>query len=150
MGWWSPDILGGDGPLDVLAHYANALNLESLYPLENWTNDTRRNVFHFIRHNSIELWGLIEDAKYLADTPEIATQVFGAMWLASGALMDRSSKLAFLEAAAGDQWAKEDEGRKVIMNDFIRTIEDYDGTPTFVEHRGLLETIFTGESNETD
>jgi hypothetical protein len=45
-------------------------------------------------------------------------------------------------AAMNDDWAGEEEERKAVMDDFLKVLEDYDGTkPIVINSKGLFEVM---------
>jgi hypothetical protein len=151
MGWWSADILGGDTPLDMMWAFEDYFGLDrgALYPLEAWTGHTRSKVKFFIETDREGFWEkAVGKAEHMAgfEGEEVATQVAAVIWLNSGAHMEQAAKNSLIKAAQNDAWANEgdefdNQERKQVMADLIAHITAYDGTPTNIYSKGLMEVL---------
>jgi len=153
MGWWSDDIMGGDTPLDLqsfiydalgLEQYPNDRNKELIIPADGY--DYKKIVKYLKDRDGDDYW-------LKSDTGNIFHQVLGVMMMNSGATINKTLKAKMIKAAKNDEWANEglednDEGRRDKMDAFITKLKAYDGNPTVIESKGLMETIFKGIASE--
>lgn len=132
MGWWSTDIMGGHTPLDMEIIIYQALDLEMDSPLPK----------------EIDLEPMLKKVKnddeyWLGEGANIFYQVLGVMMMKYGCTIPDHLKKQMIESAKNDEWAKEDgaDKRKDVMNNFIKALKSYDGTPIKITSKGLFEVM---------
>lgn len=147
MGWWSATVLGGDSPCDVadefkciaLGENANQL-FDDMYD-EKLTHDQ---LDKMIRDGMIANFDELTTAGLYIEE-EIRHQVYGLMMMEYGMPADDPRVIKILKdarhAAKHDEWAQDDYERKDFMDEFIKQIDDYDGTASYAKHEGLFEKL---------
>jgi len=131
MGWWSADIMGGDGPLDAKDEFEEILSSPEsykAYEAKSWdgsilTADSFNNNHDLIREQilSRDNWG-----------SEVDIQVLGVLIMKSGAVMPQDFKDAIIDAAERDEWYIESkkggvgEDRIKAIEGFIEAVKSYD------------------------
>ena len=141
MGWWSCTIMGGDTPYDARADMYDACGVsgddiyDELKTPEEITKLVQANV-----PAMIEVALNDNDSWY----PGVYRQVLGVMVMLHGCdphEMPVGRALAIAkEGAEADDWDS-DERREYIV-DFIKMLENYDGTPQEPKSEGLFEKVF--------
>ena len=154
MGTWSPDILGGDGPLDTLCTIEDLIGYDSddggvycIFAHRNASADDARQVRSCLEAN---------EAKVIAGNPKYpwdgeAWPVIAAVYLASGATMPdqiRDQALAAckeeitdLSKANSMGWGDPAE-RIAVLEKHILDIQAHEpGKITNIGHVGLFETM---------
>ena len=155
MGWWSENIMGGDTPLDIESFIYHALEIEQFPDQENDNYgevikipadkfDYDKIVAYLKNREKDDYW-------LKGDYGNIFHQVLGVLMMKFGAPISDDLKKKMIEAAENDVWAngdeydEADEDRKSKMDDFIKTLNSYDGvTPIKINSKGLFETIAEG------
>jgi len=119
MGWWSKDIMGGDSPLDLECVIYEALDVPFDTPLPNEVD--LELLLKKVKEND-PYWIQGEESYLLY-------QVLGVLMMKYGCPIPEHLKNEMIVAAKNDEWAKEDQERKEVMNNFINILEQYDGKP---------------------
>ena len=141
MGYWSEDILGGDGPLDFLWQIRDKVEKimnekldRGYYPIDE-ASDRDLELTRTAMNSS---WLMFEPL--CEDDEEILT--LAVMAMAAGAKLDTIFRDRAIYAARKDEWAKENDARRKVMTHFITQIVHYkDGQATVWHHEGLLEKL---------
>ena len=150
MGWWGTGILSGDMPLDriwVFEKYAG---------IDRESEDG--GIFHPSRISealATRLKALIEkdDMAWLNVTDEneyehpVTVQVGAVIALAVGAKLSVDYKDKAIEIIQQDEWAKEDEERRVSINLLCHELMMSDGRKHIISSRGLMEMMVTDRSD---
>jgi len=137
MGWWSEDILGGDGPLDELYAIEDRIGIDELYPLSAIDEIKRKRIVQAVEDKT----DLLID--YLSSDGDAL--VLAAVILSVGANLDHRIKDAAIKAVDSenpleDNWCNP-EARQRILKEFREILVSYNGTPTQIEHTGLMEQM---------
>lgn len=141
MGWWSTDILGGDGPYDVRGELIEVIVGQRDPDAEHfWYMKGTKKSYRMLLNNNMRK--VVRAAKNLAEGYEEAGQVLGYIIMELGANMSRRTKAFILQSARNDLWAQENDERKAVIDDFIAKVKAYvPGKPVKMEHKGLFATI---------
>lgn len=139
MGTWSTTVMGGDTPLDIEGMIYEICNVE-MFPEETDEDDD------FVKN---EIPKEILEAKQeellvaCTDYDEDGPMVLAVVMMRVGASITKPNKALMIQCAQDDDWATRDEERKRHIDQFIATLEKYDGvTPTDIDEEGLLDSIF--------
>lgn len=143
MGTWSPDILGGDHPMDVLGYLEDIIGYdEGLYPLE-FNPEQAAGVRILLETNGTA----ILDRKWdLQDVPVLAAAYLsvGAEMpesISEGALKACRDEIVDLQKTNSDGW-RDPEARIAVLENHIRLIEQHaPGKITPIQHKGLFATL---------
>jgi hypothetical protein len=157
LGWFSPDLFGGDTPMDVLSAIGEAIGEQDLYPLS--LSPRRRTA---IRRN-LEVQGerlidLVLSDKFICQMtePDVSLPVLAACYLATGAAMPERLRIEAADAARRDPISAPDttwiagtddrQGwpeRRAYMAALAVAIEDHRPGEVFVSlgHVGLMERM---------
>jgi hypothetical protein len=140
MAWWSTNVVGGDPALDILAGLGDELGVE-LYPLPEPGAPEFEPLRQALGERAEAFERAVRAAGADADDGQVAYQVAAAVVMAAGAPMPGWLAAAGLDAARNDAWAGRSRERAESMRKFAGLLDRYDGTPTAVEHEGLLERM---------
>ena len=137
MGWWSEDILGGDGPLDTIAEIEDILEIEDLYPLD--AVEEKSKVAQAIEEKTEQLVELMDKSDH------IYSEVLAVVIMSMGAKMDHRIKTAALQAAQSenpvqDGWGNP-EARQTVLDEFCDLVEKYDNKPVQIKHASLFDKM---------
>lgn len=142
MGWWSCTIMGGDTPYDARGDMYDVCGLTSdmLYPdkMDDRVSDdviaeaVKANVPAMIK---VALKG--SEDWY----PGVYRQVLGVLVMSAGCDSEdkdvkRALKIA-KEGAEADEWNNDE--RRAYVADFIKMLDNYDGTPQEPKEEGLFQ-----------
>lgn len=148
MGWWSTDIMGGDTPLDFEDTYYDICGVEKF--LEKDNSYVRQELTkEAIEANINKLVDFIDADKW--GERNIAYQVLAVLMLKAGAFISGDLQDFMMQACENDEWAQEDEDRKVATTGLFNALAAYDNqTPIIVKSRGLFEVMAVklGGTNE--
>ena len=138
MGWWSCDIMGGDSPLDIVDCIFQVAegNEDDL-----WINPENFDLEKLLKHVK-ENWSFLLEG----DDRNIFFQVLGVLMMKSCVPIPDHLKKEMINAANKDEWANDpdenNEDRKEVLNNFIKTLNIYDGTkPIIINSKGLFEVM---------
>lgn len=132
MGWWAKEIMSGDFPLDVEDEIFDILQIEK-YPEDPHPKN-------LIRDTLNEMLPVILQNKYIVQD-EIGMQVLGHTIITHGAEMPEEVKKLVLEACDNDEWSREDDERKSIVQAFKEQVQNYTGKKVAIKRTGLFEKI---------
>lgn len=135
MGWWSTDILGGDGPLDFEDEFFEIAKVDKFPESGEIADIPKETVEKCIN----EFVTVIEKDTY---EPWIGWQVLAVTVMKVGAKVTDSIKNKMIEACDADEWAQEDSDRKRACDGLKKALQQYDGTPIIIKSKGLFEVIF--------
>jgi hypothetical protein len=134
MGWWSTEINGGDTPMDIEGCLASfmGLNQDEDADADEWLTPvssgwlTMEVVEAFLEKET----DLLDESIDHNETSILFT-VLGALLMEAGAAIPEDFRKRITVHARHDTWAETSEERKVVIEEFIETLENYvDGTPT--------------------
>lgn len=135
MGWWSTEINGGDTSMDVEGVLASFMGLDEeaddydgIVESGELTTDVVRSFLSAkCDDNGHGFAGrMIENGE-----GSILYTVLGALLMEAGTEIPEDFRTEIIQQACLDRWADTNEERKVVIEEFIETLENYvDGTPT--------------------
>jgi hypothetical protein len=144
MGWWSEVIIGGDRPLDCRAILLEKMGVPHYE--ENSSDKVKKALnssLDSIDHMCYELLERGYDS--------ISYQVIGVMIMESGANFPESLKSKVIKMTKIDEWYREgDEKRVFFIEEFIKQIEEYDGTAVEVATESLYEVFLKKRTEKQD
>jgi len=143
MGWWSNDILGGDEPLDCLAHYQRATGVKELYPLGKLSAGDRVRIRSYIEDDPMR-WLRIGTEAEDGWSKTVHVQVGAAIALTVGAKLPDEYVKPAVELILKDDWMSEDgvesaRGQKIMK--LVEQLRQNTGEPVEIEHKSLLAAI---------
>lgn len=139
MGWWSKDIMGGDSPLDMKDEIFGICEVDE-FPEDDSIVSLKKSDFEKNEEKIIEFLRKQKNNPYY-DERAIGFQVLGVLMMKAGATISEELKAEILENSKTDSWAKEDDERKAIVDNFHQALEQYNGTPVEIRSKGLFEVI---------
>lgn len=139
MGWWSTDIMGGDTPLDFEDTYYDICKVEKFIEKDN--SYVRQELTkEAIEANINELVDFVDADKW--GDRNIGYQVLAVLMLKAGAFISGDLQDFMMQACENDEWAQEDEDRKVATTGLFNALAAYDNqTPIIIKSRGLFEVM---------
>lgn len=130
MGCWSTEINGGDTPMDIECCLADFMRLDTESDDYEGIPESGKLTADVVR-SFLETETKLVDSLALCEEISILYAVLGALLMEAGADIPEDFRAEIIEQARLDRWAKESEERKVVIEQFVRTLEEYDNeTPT--------------------
>lgn len=152
MGWWSPTILGGDPPLDMLCALDRALGLDDRLALADLgrlsRSDRRLFAAALDSWRGDDGWGVriadLADSSH--DDAWLAAQVLAVVVMAVGADMDDELREAAATSGDHDPWVQQEAAtgggpRTKAVAEFAELVRFYAGKPTGVWAESLLDAL---------
>jgi len=124
MGCWSATVMGGDSALDYAGNIAKIFGLECDYEDEGCASF---HGYHFTRE-MLEKRGVrkkLREAHERVRNDAVFGQVVGAIYLWAGARMTKGIRDGVIKCAMADGWAKEDEERRMYIDQLIGLVDMY-------------------------
>ena len=157
MGWFSPDVLGGDTPMDILSVLGETLGEYDLYPLQ-FSSRRRALLRAKLESAGDTLLDLVSSVQFVYGIAETETSypVLAACYLATGAAMPEGLRMQAAAAARTDTlsapetvWAAGTgtrmgwPERRAYMAALADAIEIHQPGDVFLDfsHVGLLERL---------
>ena len=136
MGWWARDIMGGDAPLDWEDNFYSICKVEKFIEGPNGPKIAP------LKKKDIED-NLGKIMQTLTNTGgSIGYQVLSVLMMKAGAVIDQDMKSEFIKRIEADEWAREDEDRKRIIQGLVEALKTYNSkTPIIVRSKGLFEVL---------
>jgi hypothetical protein len=78
--------------------------------------------------------------RYIGDRA-IGYQVLAVMMMKVGAEISEEVKTKMIDEAYNDEWAQEDNERKLKIENLIECLEKYNGKPLAITSKGLFQVI---------
>lgn len=134
MGWWSTDIMGGDTPLDFEDAFYEIAGVEKFPESGGKTKLNKETV----EKNFDRFTDVVHKCSY---EQEIGWQVLAVVALSAGINIPVVAIAEMKQACMNDQWATEDNERRITIDSLLNSLNTYDGTPIIINSRGLFEVM---------
>ena len=144
MGWWSPTIMGGDAPLDSECEILAFLGVDDVFEADDiaWDQDeAHARMAAAVKSKTPRDWlnFLTEEDK------EITAQVTALMIMQLGLPLHHEIAQMAIRACRNEDvsgWGSDAGERRAHLDQLVRAIELYDGTPQDLPHEDLFDVIF--------
>jgi hypothetical protein len=135
MGWWSTSIMGGDTPLDFEDDFFGICKVEKFPEGGGMATLTKED---FTNH----LDKMLECIHKYKGEENIGYQVLAVLMLKAGAFISGDLRDFMMQACENDEWAQENEERKVETDGLFNALASYDNEhPIIIKSKGLFEVM---------
>jgi hypothetical protein len=135
MGWWSTSIMGGDTPLDFEDDFFDICKVEKFPEGGGMATLTKED---FTNH----LDKMLECIHKYKGEENIGYQVLAVLMLKAGAFISGDLRDFMMQACENDEWAQENEERKVETDGLFNALASYDNEhPIIIKSKGLFEVM---------
>lgn len=120
MGCWNESIYGGDAALDWKE------NIYAFCKVEEYNSDMKQMPIpkDILSTRMVELQEMLDSIEEEEDR-NISYLVLGALMMYSGVEIEEHTKSRIFKAADEDDWATDNQVRKIVMNNFKGIIKEY-------------------------
>ena len=147
MGWWSTDIMGGDTPLDfksVIIDDKLGLDQFKAKPAQvkaAFEGLSEKSINEMIPR-IVNKWGCGEEGSDSHnDYLSMGYQVLAVLMMECGAQIRPTTFKKMEKYIPLDQWALSDDERNAAIDNLLKVLFRYDGTPIKINSKGLLEVF---------
>jgi len=147
MGWWSTTIMGGDTPLDFKSTIFDLIGRDQFndrgakvrVPLEKAQSLFLKGKMDDI----LNRWGCGKpDEEFYREYKSIGFQVLAVLMMEYGCEIKPELKGLMREWISQDGWGKEDYERRGHVDDLLKKLDGYNGSPVKVKSESLFSKFF--------
>lgn len=140
MGWWSTTIMSGDDPLDGEGWIMNEIGIKYEFESGSYDSVQSKKRLEVEQENILaKIDKEIENGYY--ESNFIYKQVLGVLLMRYGCSIKQNVKEQIIEAANSDTWSSGNLERKKHLDEFVNTLNEYEGEPTEITSEGLFQKI---------